>query len=144
MHFVRRAWILLSVPLVSACAQDTLLGFAIGDVGGLWTASALEYVSNASSSTRVDIVARDGADLIMSVDDSVQPPTVGATLNDGLGGMTNLSGTVDIETGIITLGSDAYMAVKDGERLTMTNEGGSFDFGGGAESATVIIRLDRI
>ena len=114
---VRRFSLLLAIPIFSACAEDRILGFEIGDVGGLWIASSYEYVSNASSSERVDIVERDGALFTLSVDDSVQPPIVGSTLDDGTGAITNRSGTVDIRDGLITLGDATFGVVHDGDPL---------------------------
>lgn len=139
-----RLCVALLIPLLTACAADTLLGFKIGDIGGLWIASSYEYVSTANPSLRVDIVSRDGALLTLSVDDSVQPPVVGSTLDDGLGGTVNRSGAVDIREGLLTLGSETYVVVHDNDRMTLTNESGEFDFGSGVEPATVVISLDRI
>jgi len=139
-----RLCVALSIPLLGACAGDTLLGFKIGDIGGLWIASSYEHVSTANPSLRVDIVARDGALLTLSVDDSVQPPVVGSTLDDGLGAPSNRSGAVDIRQGLLTLGAETYVVVHDNDRMTLTNESGAFDFGNGVEPATIVISLDRI
>lgn len=140
----RRLGLLILLAFAAGCQQDTLLGFAIGDIGGLWTASAVEYRRTTDLSDRVDIVQRDGASMILSVDDSAQPPTVGATLDDGLGDVSTFSGTVDIRVGVLTLGSATYTIDDDGEAMTLTDESGVFDFGAGPEAATVVIRLDRI
>ncbi|MGB1657699.1 MAG: hypothetical protein ACPHQP_00985 [Longimicrobiales bacterium] len=144
MLAVRRFSLLLVTPLLSACAGGTLLGFEIGDIGGLWTASAYEFVSNTTSTDRVDIIDRDGAFFTLSVDDGVQPPVVGSTLDDGTGSRTNRSGTVDIKDGLITLGEDSFAVIHDGNRMTLTNEDGVFDFGSGTVSVTVVITLDRL
>ena len=143
MRAVRRFSLLLSISLLSACASDTILDFEIGDVGGLWLASGYEYASNVSSG-RIDIIERDGATFTLSVDDSVQPPIVGSTLDDGAGGVTNRSGTVDIRDGIITLGDDSFRVVHDQDFMTLTNEESQFDFGSGSVSATLVITLNRI
>ena len=144
MLAVRRFSLLLTIPLLSACAGDTLLGFEIGDIGGLWTASSYEFVSNATSTERVDIIDRDGAFFTLSVDDSVQPPVVGSTLDNGSGSRTDRSGTVDIRDGLMTLGDDTFSVIHDGNRMTLINEDSSFDFGSGTVSATVVITLNRI
>lgn len=99
-----------------------------------------EYVSNVSS-VRIDIIERDGATFTL---DSVQPPIVGSTLDDGAGGITNRSGTVDIRYGIITLGDDFFRVVHDKDFMTLTNEASQFDFGSESVTAMVVIELDRI
>ena len=144
MFDLRHLSLFLTIPVLSACTGDTLLGFEIGDIGGLWTAASYEFVSNTAASERVDIIDRDGAFFTLSVDDSVQPSIVGSTLDDGTGSRTNRSGTVDIAEGLITLGDDTFTVVHDGDRMTLTNEDGAFDFGSGTVSATVVITLNRL
>ena len=143
MRAVSRFSFLLSISLLSACASDTILDLEIGDVGGLWMASSYEYVSNVSSA-RIGIIERDGTTFTPSVDDSVQPPIVGSTLDNEAGGITNRSGTVDIRKGIITLGDDSFRVIHDKDFMTLTNEASQFDFGIGSLTATVVIAPDRI
>ena len=78
------------------------------------------------------------------MDDSVQPPIVGSTLDSEAGGITNRSGTVDIRNGIITLGDDSFRVIHDKDVMTLTNEASQFDFGIGSLTATVVIAPDRI
>ena len=144
MRAVRRRYAVLLIPFLAACAGDTLLGFKIGDIGGLWIASSYEYVSTANPSLRVDIVVRDRALFTLSVDDSVQPPVVGSTLDDGLGGNSNRSGEVDSRQGLLTLGLETYVVAHENDQMTLTNESVGFDFGSGIEPATVVISLDRV
>lgn len=144
MVAVRRSLFALLLPLVSSCVGETVLGFEIGDIGGLWIAAQYEFVRTSSSSDRVNIIARDGASFILSVDDSVRPPIVGSTLDDGSGMVTSRSGTVDIRDGTIALGDEEFVANHDRNRMTLINEAGSFDFGNGTEPATVVITLDRV
>jgi len=129
---------------MSGCEKDTLLDFAIGDISGLWTAESYEYVSNADSNTRVDLISRDGAFLTLTVDGSVSPPTVGSSFDDGMGGMTSGGGNVDLRNGTLQIGDDLYTIDQDGNSMTLTNPSTTFDFGSGPVSATLIILLNRV
>ena len=62
-----------------------------------------DFDADRYATRRIDIIARDGAFFTLSVDDGVQPPIVGSTLDDGMGSRTNRSGTVDIKDGLSLL-----------------------------------------
>ena len=129
---------------MSGCEKDTLLDFAIGDIGGLWTAESYEYVNNADANTRVDLISRDGAFLTLTVNNSVSPPTVGSSFDNGLGATTSGGGDVNLRNGTLQIGDDEYMIDHSGNSMTLTNATTTFDFGSGLVSATLVIQMNRV
>jgi hypothetical protein len=129
---------------MSGCEKDTLLDFAIGDISGLWAAESYEFVSNADVNTRVDLISRDGASLLLTVDSRVSPPTVGSSFNNGRGTTTSGGGDVDLRNGTLQIGDDRYTIDQDGNSMTLTNPTTTFDFGSGPVSATLVILLNRV
>lgn len=140
-----RIGVLLALCLsASGCASDTILGFAIGDISGLWRATSYEYRSNADPGLRVDLVARDGAMMTLSVSNAQSPPLASSTFDDGRGGGASGGGAVNVRDGTLTIGTTVYQVDHDGDRITLTDSSAMFDFGSGIVPATLVIRLTRI
>ena len=58
----------LGLTLFLAGCGDSGTGLEATDLEGTWTAAQMEYTDNANSGTVVDIIARDGATLTLTVD----------------------------------------------------------------------------
>jgi hypothetical protein len=144
---VKRAKFLMIVvacTIPSACRTDTLLGFAIGDISGLWVATTYVYTETANPQNSVDLIQRDGAMLTAAIDNTVNPPIVSVAFDDGMGTSVSGGGAVDIEVGTLMIGPDEFSIDHSGDRMTWTNSTMMYDFGGGDRPATLTIRLERI
>lgn len=127
---------------VAGCEQDTLLGFAIGDISGLWQASMYVYEETGSGSSTVDLISRDGAQFTMTVVNA-SPPVVSTTFDDGAGNLVSGGGPVDIVVGTLEIEGDVYVIDHQDDQMTLTNESATFDFGSGARAARLTIELAR-
>lgn len=124
---------------LTACGDET--GLDAVDLQGTWNATVYEYTDNANSSNVVDIIVRDGATFTLTVDAT---GTASSVLDDGVGGNSSDSGTLNSTGTTLTLGGISYSAVRSGDMLTLTNADQEFDFGSGSSvSASVRIVLDR-
>jgi len=100
-----------------------------------------EYTDNANSQNVIDIIQRDGATYSLAVNTEGSASTL---LNDGLGSTSSDSGTLNSTSTVITLGETTFGAVRDGDRLTLTDANSSFDFGSGSSaSATLRVVMNR-
>ena len=144
MNTARRIALLVTCVLASGCETDTVLGFAIGDISGIWQASAYEYVSNADGALRVDLIARDGASMTLSVSSNLSAPLASSTFNDGMGGTVSGGGAVDVRSGTLAIEQRVYAVEHNGNSITLTDAAAMYDFGRGEVSATHIIRLSRL
>jgi hypothetical protein len=136
--------VVLACTVSSACRSDTILGFAIGDISGLWVATAYVYTETANPQNSIDLIQRDGAMLTAVVDNTVRPPIVSVTFDDGLGTSVSDGGAVDITLGTLMIGPDEFSIDHTGDRMTWTNSTMMFDFGNGDQPATLTIRLERV
>lgn len=128
---------------MAGCRPDTILGFAIGDISGLWVATAYVYADGSAAGSEVDLISRDGARFTMTVDNSVAPPSVGSTFSDGQGVDTSGGGIVDITLGTLTISDDVFEVQHRDNQMTITNDSMMFDFGSGSRSASLRIELVR-
>lgn len=133
---------LLACVTLSGCRPETILGFAIGDISGLWVGTAYVY-ADASGGGLVDLIERDGARFTMTVDNSVAPPVVGTTFSDGQGMQMSGGGIVDITVGTLMIGDDVFDVDHRDDEMTITNASMMYDFGSGSRSATLRIELVR-
>lgn len=140
----RIAWALLTCTAVGACEGLPDFDFAIGDIAGLWVASSFEYRPNSGGAAAVDLIQRDGATFSLSVDNSTNPASVASILDDGMGSQSSGGGFVDPVEGTLTISGDVFAITQDGNDMTLTSSAQMFDFGGGSESATLIIELSRL
>ena len=129
---------------LAGCPGDTVLGFAIGDISGLWTAESYTYAPVSGSAAAVDLIARDGARMTLAVDNSQAPPIVSTSFNDGAGNETIGGGIVNAQSGTLTIGDDLFFVDHDNDTITLTNDEMTFDFGAGPVPATLTIVLNRI
>lgn len=129
----------IAATALGACDATTTLD-AEG-LAGTWTARSIEYTSTADSATRVDLVARDGASFSLVVDADGTASTV---FDDGVGGTSSDSGTLDGTETTLTLGGQTFDAVRSGDELVLTDPDDEFDFGSGsAVPAILVIELTR-
>jgi len=127
-----------SLALVG-CGDST--GLDAEDLQGSWVASVYQYTDNANSQNVVDIIQRDGAvySLVVNADGGAS-----TLLDDGLGSTSSDSGTLNSTSTVITLGETTFGAVRDGDRLTLTDASSTFDFGSGSStSATLRVVMNR-
>lgn len=139
---VRIALVASVVLGATACAQDTLLGFAIGDISGLWQASTYVYEETGAGSGSVDLISRDGALFTMTVVNA-SPPVASTTFDDGAGNVVSGGGPVDIVVGTLEIEGDLYVIDHQDDQMTLTNQSMTFDFGSGARAARLTIELAR-
>jgi|TARA_B110000116_G_scaffold211780_1_gene187665 hypothetical protein len=129
---------------VTGCQPDTVLGFAIGDISGLWVASSYVYSDASGGGPSVDLVARDGAMFTAVVDYGPRPPIISTTFDDGAGMEVSGGGTVDITVGTLTIENDVFDIVDNDVEMTLTCGAMMYDFGSGAQAAVLTIQLGRI
>ena len=129
---------------LTGCQTDTILGFAIGDISGLWVASSYIYSDASGGGPSVDLVARDGAMFTAVVDYGPRPPIISITFDDGAGMEISGGGTVDIRLGTLTIEGDVFDIVATEVEMTLTGGAMMYDFGSGARAAVLTIQLGRI
>ena len=124
--------------LLAGCSDD---GLEAVDLQGTWNATVYEYTDNANSSNVVDVIQRDGATFTLTVDAT---GTANTLFDDGVGGSSSDSGSLNSAGTTLTLGGVPFEAVRNGNVLTLTNATRQFDFGSGSSvSATLMIVMNR-
>ena len=132
-------WAAMAVAMMTA-GCSTSLGI---DLTGLWVANSYEYRSAGGAT--VDLVARDGASMSLTVDRFIDGRRrVTASFNDGMGGTETLSGEVFLDPAIFEFASGTFTYRRSDDVLTLINESDTFDFGSGPEAATLTIRLTQL
>lgn len=115
---IRRITMAAAAAILFAGCGDGGTGLDAVDLQGTWTATVYEFTDNANASNVVDIIARDGATFTLTVDAS---GTASTLLDDGVGGSSSDSGTLDGTGTSLTLGGVVFAAVRNGNVLTLTN-----------------------
>ncbi|MDX1647165.1 MAG: hypothetical protein R3304_08465, partial [Longimicrobiales bacterium] len=129
-----RLLVLLVLGLyVPACSED-VVGVQLT---GIWVADSHEYES--ASGQVVDIVARDGATTTLAANLTIDGWRVSVTLDDGQGNVENLFGTV--EEGSFVFPDAVWTFTRNDDRMRITDESATFDFGDGPEPASLEILL---
>ena len=129
---------------LSGCQPDTVLGFAIGDISGLWVASSYVYSDISGGGQSVDLVARDSASFTAVIDYGLRPPIISTTFDDGAGMEVSGGGAVDIRGGTLTIEGDVFDILDNDAEMTLTGRTTMYDFGSGAQAAVLTIQLGRI
>lgn len=140
MSVVRRVVLTVGAALLGACGGAT--DITVENLEGTWDATAYVYTNKANTSQTADIVALNGATMVLTV----QPNgTTTSTFNDGKGGTSSNSGSFNAQGQALTLAGVTYQASLEGSRLTLTNDSGQYDFdnNGSTEAATVRITIRR-
>ena len=131
----------IAASLVLAGCGDDGTGLDAVDLEGTWNATVYEYTDSANSSNVEDIIQTNGAMFTLTVDASGNASTL---FDDGLGGSSSDSGTLNSAGTILTLAGVPFDAVRNGNVLTLTNASQQFDFGSGSSvSATLRIVMTR-
>ena len=131
----------IAASLVFAGCSDNGTGLEAVDLQGTWIASVYKYTDNANAQNVVDLIQRDGASFTLTVDANGNASTL---FDDGVGGSSSDSGTLNSAGTTLTLGGMAFGAVRSGNVLTLMNPSAQFDFGSGsATSATLMIVMNR-
>ena len=128
----------VAVLALAGCSDGT--GLTAEDLSGTWTASTYQYTDTSNSQNVVDIILRDGATFILTVEEGGTANTV---LDDGQGSTSSDTGTFNSTGTTLTLGSDEFTAERNGNVLTLSYSDSSFDFGSGSTSATLRIVMNR-
>lgn len=101
---IRRLTMLAAAAVIfTACDDGT--GLEAVDLEGTWAASVYEFTDNANASNVVDVTVRDGATFTLTVDEN---GTASTLFDDGVGGSSSDSGTLNSEGTVLTLGGVAY------------------------------------
>lgn len=130
----------LTVLVLSIAASACSDGQAVDvHLTGIWLADSHEYES--ATGEVVDIVARDGATTTLSADLTVDGWRVSVVLDDGKGNVENLFGVV--EEGRFVFADAVWDFTRNDDRMRITNDSATFDFGDGPEPASLDIRLTR-
>jgi hypothetical protein len=140
MRNLRSIYSLATLLVLGACGDD---GTSLDTVGleGTWNATVIEFTDNANSQNVVDLIQRDGASFTLVVDAT---GTASSTFDDGVGGTSSDSGTLNSDATTLTLGGQTFDATRNGDVLTLVDPGELFDFGSGSEvAATLRIVLSR-
>lgn len=131
---------LLTLAVVTAACDDTT-GLDVEDLQGSWIATVIEFTDNADSQNVVDILQRDGASFTLNVDAA---GTASSLFDDGVGGSSSDSGSLDSTGTTLTLGGQVFSASRSGNVLTLSDASEQFDFGSGSDvPATLRIILNR-
>ena len=128
------------ITVLGACGDD---GTSLDTSGleGTWNATVIEFTDNADAQQVVDLIQRDGATFTLVVDAT---GTASTTFNDGVGGTSSDSGSLNSGATTLTLDGQTFAATRDGDVLTLVDANEMFDFGSGSEvSATLRIVLNR-
>ncbi|MBT8487193.1 MAG: hypothetical protein HKN72_03465 [Gemmatimonadetes bacterium] len=131
----------------TAVAVATAIGgcsTSIGvDLTGLWVADS--YVFGSVGGATVDLIARDGASMTLTIDRFIDARRrVTARFADGVGGEEVLSGEVFVDQGYFEFEDATFVFDRVEDVLILTNESETFDFGSGPEAATLTIRLTQL
>ncbi|MEM7415125.1 MAG: hypothetical protein AAF389_06495 [Gemmatimonadota bacterium] len=139
MRTIRALALVLAAIGLQACESTTSLD--VPGLEGMWTATMIEFSDNSSPQTVVDLIQRDGATYSLTVEAS---GTASTLFDDGVGGSSSDSGSLNSANSQLTLGGQIFDAVRDGDSLTLTDADELFDFGSGDEvPATLRIVLTR-
>ncbi len=139
MKHIRTSFLLTGALLATACGDST--GLDVVDLEGAWMATVIEFTDNADSQNVVDVIQRDGASFTLTVDAA---GTVSSLFDDGVGGSSSDSGSLDSTGTTLTLGGQVFSASRNANVLTLSDASDQFDFGGGSEvPATLRIILNR-
>ena len=138
---LRVAAIAFASLAASGCDPGTL-GLPVGDLRGVWVASAYEVIDNATRQVSVRLIS-EGGSLTLSIDQPSGPPRVSAVFVDADGGGWHRNGAVDPVEGTLTLDGVTYDIDHDDNDMRLFTSVSRFDFGDGAEPATVSIELRR-
>lgn len=130
----------LTVLALSAAASACSDGQAV-DVylTGIWLADS--HVYESATGEVVDIVARDGATTTLAANRTFDGWRVSVVLDDGKGSVENLFGLV--EEGRFIFPDAVWNFTRNDDRMRITNDSATFDFGDGPEPASLDIRLTR-
>lgn len=124
---------------MAGCGDET--GLEAVDLQGTWRATVYEFSDNANSANVIDIVQRDGATFTLTVDATGSASTL---FDDGVGGSSSDSGSLNSAGTVLTLAGIAYDAVRNADVLSLTDPSAQFDFGSGSSvSATRRIVMNR-
>ena len=136
-----RLFALLAFAWLTVGCGDDSTGLEAVDLHGIWVATVYEFTDNANPQSVVDIIQRDGASFRLTVDADGSASTL---LDDGVGGNSSDSGTLNSSGTSLTLGGTAFEALRNSNVLTLTHPTDQFDFGSGSSvSATLRIVLNR-
>ena len=130
----------LALGLAVGGCDDIGTGIALQDLQGTWDAMTYTFAENSAPSNRVDIIQRDGASFRLTVETD---GTASTLFDDGLGGTSSDSGDLNGTHTTLTLDGATYVAVRNGDLLSLTDASASFDFGSGSVPATRVIVLER-
>lgn len=135
----------MTVKLVAALALSVAASGCDGDtvsleLTGIWLADSHAYES--STGEVVDIVARDGATTTVAANLTFEGWRVSVTLDDGKGNVENLFGFV--EDGRFVFPDAVWDFTHNDDRMQITSDSETFDFGDGPEAASLDIRLTRV
>lgn len=137
---MKRLTIGLFVASLAMLGCEDVIGIGLQDLQGTWNATTYRFAENAAPSNTIDLIQRDGASFVLTVD---ADGTASTLLDDGLGGSSSDSGTLDGTHTTLNLGGMAFRALRSGEVLTLTDVSQSFDFGSGSTAATLVVVLNR-
>ena len=137
---MKRTTISLFAACVALVGCEDALGIGLQDLQGTWEATTYRYAENAAPSNTVDIIQRDGASFTLTVD---AEGTASTLFDDGLGGSSSDSGTLDGTQTTLTLAGSTFRALRNGDVLTLTDVSAEFDFGSGSTPATLVVVMSR-
>ncbi len=138
---LRRLNLALCLGIMAAACGDDGTGLEAEDLQGTWTATVYEFTDNANAQNVVDVIQRDGATFTLTVDGE---GTASTLFDDGVGGSSSDSGTLNSEGTILTLAGVPYSASREGDVLTLVDPEAQFDFGDGSSvAATLRIVMGR-
>lgn len=120
----------------SGCNRDAV---AL-ELTGIWLADSHAYES--ATGEVVDIVARDGATTTVAANLTFEGWRVSVVLDDGKGNVENLFGFVENDRFIFP--DAVWNYTRNGDRMQITSDSETFDFGDGSEPASLDIRLTRV
>lgn len=132
------AGLFMSTLALVGCEE--VIGLAFQDLQGTWDASTYRFAENADPSNTIDLIQRDGASFVLTVDSD---GTASTLFDDGLGGSSSDSGTVDGTHTTLSIGETSFRALRSEDVLTLTDVSQTFDFGSGSTAATLVVVMNR-
>ena len=138
---VRGMTMVVATGLVLAGCSDGGTGLEVVDLEGTWNTTVYEYTDNTNSSSVEDVIQTNAASFTLTVDATGNATTL---FDDGVGGSSSDSGSLNSAGTTLTLGGVAFDALRNGNVLTLTNANRQFDFGTGSSvSASLRIVMNR-
>lgn len=137
---MKRMTISVFIACVAMLGCEDALGIGLQDLQGTWEASTYRYAENAAPTNTVDVIQRDGASFTLTVE---ADGTASTLFDDGLGGSSSDSGSLDGTRTTLTLAGSEFRALRSGDVLTLTDVSTSFDFGSGSTAATLVVVMNR-